>query len=94
MLRFLRATRPEALRVFDINLRQHYYSREVLDASLKLANILKINDEEIRIVADLKDYNTSVGQYTPPVRITVDGYMDVGALGDYTISIKIRKAET
>ena len=53
VLRFLRATRPEALRVFDINLRQHYYSREVIDESLKLADILKINDEEIRIVADM-----------------------------------------
>ena len=53
VLRFLRATRPEALRVFDINIRQHYYSREVIDESLKLADILKINDEEIRIVADM-----------------------------------------
>ena len=53
VLRFLRATRPEALRVFDINLRQHYYSPEVIDESLKLANILKINDDEIRIVADM-----------------------------------------
>ena len=53
VLKFLRATRPEALRVFDINLRQHYYSKEVLDTSLRLANILKINDEEIRIVADM-----------------------------------------
>ena len=53
VLRFLRATRPDALKVFDINLRQHYYSREVLEESLKLADILKINDEEIRIVADL-----------------------------------------
>ena len=53
VLRFLRATRPETLKVFDINLRQHYYSREVLEESLKLADILKINDEEIRIVAAL-----------------------------------------
>lgn len=53
VLRFLRATRPECLKVFDINLRQHYYSREVIDESLKLADILKINDEEIRIVADM-----------------------------------------
>ena len=53
ILRFLRATRPEALKVFDINLRQHYYSPEVIDESLQLADILKINDEEIRIVADL-----------------------------------------
>ena len=53
VLRFLRATRPETLNVFDINLRQHYYSPEVLEESLKLADILKINDEEIRIVADM-----------------------------------------
>ena len=53
VLRFLRATRPEALKVFDINLRQHYYTREVLEESLKIADILKINDEEIRIVADM-----------------------------------------
>ena len=53
VLRFVRAMRPEALKVFDINLRQHYYSREVLEESLRLADILKINDEEIRIVAGL-----------------------------------------
>ena len=53
VLRFLRATRPDALRVFDINLRQHYYSPEVIDESLKLADILKINDDEIRTVADM-----------------------------------------
>lgn len=51
VLRFLRAMRPDALKVFDINLRQHYYNREVIEESLKLADILKINDEEIGIVA-------------------------------------------
>ena len=53
VLKFLRATRPGALRVFDINLRQHYYGAEVIDESLRLSDILKINDEEIRIVADM-----------------------------------------
>ena len=53
VLRFLRATRPDCLKVFDINLRQHYYSRDVLEESLRLADILKINDEEIRTVAGL-----------------------------------------
>ena len=53
VLRFLRSMRPEALKVFDINLRQHYYSRELLEESLELADILKINDEEIRVVAEL-----------------------------------------
>jgi len=53
VLKFLRATRPETLRVFDINLRQHYYSPEQVDESLRLSDILKINDEEIRIIADM-----------------------------------------
>ena len=53
VLRFLRAMRPDALKVFDINLRQHYYNAELLEESLRLADILKINDEEMRIVSDL-----------------------------------------
>lgn len=55
VLRFLRAMSPSALRVFDINLRQHYWSKEVIETSLILSDILKINDEEIRKVADLFD---------------------------------------
>ena len=52
----------------------------------------QIRSENIRAVADLKDYNTSLGQYMPEVKISVDGFSDVGAIGDYTISIEIRKA--
>ena len=71
VIRFLRATRPEALKVFDINLRQHYYSPEVLEESLKLADILKINDEEIRIVADLFGLG---GDDTAVCRALIDRY--------------------
>ncbi len=40
-------TRGEALRFFDINLRQHYYGREIIEESLALANVFKLNDEEL-----------------------------------------------
>jgi fructokinase len=43
----LRLTRPEALRVFDINLRQHYYSRDLIAESLALASVLKVNETEL-----------------------------------------------
>lgn len=43
----------EGLRIFDINLRQQYYSREAIEASLCLADVLKINDEELPIVGGL-----------------------------------------
>jgi fructokinase len=44
-------TPPDALRVFDINLRQQFYSRGVVEQSLLLANVLKLNDDELPTLA-------------------------------------------
>jgi fructokinase len=43
----------DALRVFDINLRQKFYSRDVIEDSLRLANVLKLNDDELPILAEM-----------------------------------------
>jgi fructokinase len=51
--RFVDATPPTALRVFDVNLRQHFYDRETIDASLRIATALKLNDDELPVVAEL-----------------------------------------
>lgn len=48
---FLRHTRKDALRVFDLNLRAPYYDRNVVLETLHLANMLKLNDEELPILA-------------------------------------------
>ena len=48
--RFIASVRPESLRIFDVNLRQHFYNDDTLDDSLFLANVLKLNDEEIDVV--------------------------------------------
>ena len=50
---FLRALRPGTTRVFDVNLRQSFYDAETLSESAKLADIMKVNTEEIAIVAKL-----------------------------------------
>lgn len=47
ILDLLRHTRAGALRLFDINLRQHYHTPERIADSLRLADILKVNDEEL-----------------------------------------------
>lgn len=61
--RFLETTPKEALRVFDINLRQQWYTAEVINDSLKLCNVLKINDEELDVVAPmLLGISTTPGQ--------------------------------
>ena len=53
--RFLDAMPSEQgrLKVFDINLRQHFYSIDVIEASCQRANVLKINEEELIIVSEL-----------------------------------------
>ena len=50
---FLHHLRPGALRVFDINLRQEFFTREILDQSARSADIMKCNHEEVIIVARL-----------------------------------------
>ncbi len=40
---------------FDVNIRQHYYSHEILLDSFRRATIVKLNQEEIRLAADLFD---------------------------------------
>jgi fructokinase len=43
---FLAASRS-AVRVFDVNLRRHFYTAEVFAESLKLAMVVKLNHEEV-----------------------------------------------
>lgn len=47
---------PDILKIFDINLRQGFYTPELIDESMKRCNILKINDEELVIVSRLFGY--------------------------------------
>ncbi len=49
----------DPLIVFDINLRQKWYSPEILHESMKNCNILKINDEELITVSQLFDFQES-----------------------------------
>lgn len=49
----LSAAPQRALRFFDVNLRQNYYSRELIEELLGKANIFKINDDEIVVLKDL-----------------------------------------
>lgn len=50
---FLRATRQDALRIFDVNLRQNFYRAEIISESMHLASIVKMNHKELPIVMRL-----------------------------------------
>lgn len=53
---FLDATPDDCLKIFDINLRQQFYTKNVIEESLKRCNILKINDEELVIINRMYGY--------------------------------------
>jgi len=53
---FLSAMEPRAVKVFDVNLRQSYYSQKILAESMKLADIVKLNDEELPKIMSLSGF--------------------------------------
>lgn len=51
--RFLEAVPQQALRVYDVNLRQNFYDGELVEVSLRLASAVKLNDDELPVIAKL-----------------------------------------
>lgn len=54
--RFVAATPITAMRILDVNLRTPFFSDEVILQSLALANIVKLNDDELPHLAQLCDF--------------------------------------
>lgn len=49
-------TDADHLKIFDINLRQDFYSKETVMASMARCNILKINDEELVAISRMMEW--------------------------------------
>lgn len=49
----LKAAPESAWKVYDINLRQKFWSKELIAESLRLANVFKINDDEMNLLKGL-----------------------------------------
>ena len=47
----------QALKIFDINLRPPFYNIEIIVDSLKLANVLKLNIEELEILMEMFNFS-------------------------------------
>ncbi len=54
------ATRQDCLKIFDINLRQHYYSEEIIMKSIGISDVLKLNDDELPVVASISGLRGNV----------------------------------
>ena len=73
------------------------FKAEIITQSLDIMlrgdaeTLAQIKDENIRAVADLTDMNESTGTYMPKVRIYVDGFKNVGAIDENSITIEIER---
>jgi fructokinase len=63
---FLQNLRPNALKVFDVNLRQTFFSADILRESAKLADIMKVNQDELPQVAQLLGYRSNAKETAAP----------------------------
>lgn len=75
--RFLEGTSGDCWRVFDVNLRQHFYHADAIRQSLSMSNMLKLNDEELPVIARLLDmgFQDGVSDVEPrdqPLRLAIE----------------------
>ena len=55
-IRTVLRTMPErSLKIFDVNLREGFFSKPLIEASLQLASVLKLSDEELPVLAGYFD---------------------------------------
>jgi fructokinase len=60
---FLGATSQSCLRVLDVNLRPPFWNREIVLQSLQAANVVKLNVEELAVLADLLGFSGSSHEF-------------------------------
>ncbi|HEY3899827.1 MAG TPA: carbohydrate kinase [Chthoniobacter sp.] len=67
----LQAARPDSWRILDINLRDPFIDRDVIDRSLTMANVLKLNEHELPILAGF--FNVR-GEVMPQIAALVERF--------------------
>jgi fructokinase len=68
-------TKPSALRVLDLNLRDPFVDQNVIESLLRLANVLKLNDEELTRIAAMFG-NTAVCRLPSVVSEVADWFIN------------------
>ena len=79
-----------ALRFFDVNIRQSYYSKELIASLLEEANVFKINDEELDLIREMfslsEDEDTACRQLVERYSLR---YIDLTAAVATVLSIRL-----
>lgn len=86
---FLNDMPVDSYKIFDINLRQHFYTKEQIEKSFFLCNILKINDDELGKVCDMFSIVGTPIQQCRTLLVTYGWKMLIltcGEMGSYVVT--------
>ncbi len=88
--RFIDAMPEGSLRIFDINLRQNFYTKDIVCNSMRKCNILKINDEELETVSRMFELPDGTQQSRAKALLSMFGFkaliLTCGATGSYVFT--------
>ena len=91
---FLDDTPDDCLKIFDINLRQQFYTKDVIEESLKRCNILKINDEELVVIKRMYGYERQrVGEHSSGMELDMRGICEK-MLAEYGLKMLVLTCDT
>lgn len=54
IMNYLKKEAQQALKVFDLNIRQQFYTEDIIRSSMECADVLKLNDEEIVLITEME----------------------------------------
>ncbi len=54
IMNYVKNEAGEALKVFDLNIRQQFYTENIIRSSLECADVLKLNEQEIVLLAEME----------------------------------------
>lgn len=75
----------------DITLRGVKEEIEAYNKEIEAAKLTNTTLTNIRIVADLSEYGETTGTFTVVAKVYVDGYTNIGAVGEYKVTVSVTK---
>jgi fructokinase len=73
ILKFLKMVNKKAVKILDINLRQSFYNKQIIEESLKSADILKLNTGELEVLSSIFQINPKFSE-KDACRFLIDKY--------------------
>lgn len=78
----LRQLPPGTKKIFDINLRQQFYNRDIIKTSLALCTIVKLNEDELSVLSSLFGLSGTVQEQLRQLRGSFDLELAILTRGD------------